>query len=100
MVIADVLPIDVLNEKAAEIKAATGNDTMALNVDVTNEESMQAVVDAIVEKYGTIDICINAFGLNRKAPALDFPMDTLGSNFQCQCQRHHDCLQDRRQFDE
>lgn len=81
VVIADVLPMDQLNEKAAEIKAATGNDTMALNVDVTDEASVQAVVDAIVEKYGTIDICINAFGLNRKAPALEFPMDTWDKIF-------------------
>jgi len=81
VVIADVLPIEALNEKAAEIKAATGNDTMALNVDVTNEESMQSVVDAIVAKYGTIDICINAFGLNRKSPALEYPMDQWDAMF-------------------
>lgn len=81
VVIADVLPIDVLNEKAAEIKAATGNETMALNVDVTNEESMQSVVDAVVEKYGTIDICINAFGLNRKSPALEYPMEQWDQMF-------------------
>ena len=81
VVIADVLPIDTLNEKAAEIKAATGNETMALNVDVTNEDSVQSVVDAVVEKYGTVDICINAFGLNRKAPALEFPMDTWDQIF-------------------
>jgi len=74
VIIADVLPIEALNEKAAEIKTATGNETMALNVDVTNEESMQKVVDAVVEKYGTIDICVNAFGLNRKSPALEFDM--------------------------
>ena len=81
VVIADVLPIDTLNEKAAEIKAATGNETMALNVDVTNEESMQSVVDAVTEKYGTIDICINAFGLNRKSPALEYPMDQWDAMF-------------------
>lgn len=81
VVIADVLPIETLNEKAAEIKAATGNETMALNVDVTNEESMQSVVDAVAEKYGTIDICINAFGLNRKSPALEYPMEQWDAMF-------------------
>ena len=81
VVIADVLPIDTLNEKAAEIKAATGNETTALNVDVTNEESMQSVVDAVAGKYGTIDICINAFGLNRKSPALEYPMDQWDAMF-------------------
>ena len=81
VVIADILPIDTLNEKAAEIKAATGNETMALNVDVTSEESMQSVVDAVVEKYGTIDICINAFGLNKKSPALEYPMEQWDQMF-------------------
>jgi NAD(P)-dependent dehydrogenase (short-subunit alcohol dehydrogenase family) len=81
VVIADVLPMEELEKKAAEIKAATGNDTMALNVDVTNEESMQKVVDAVVEKYGAIDICINAFGLNRKSPALDYPMEQWDAMF-------------------
>ncbi|MBN1833665.1 MAG: SDR family oxidoreductase [Deltaproteobacteria bacterium] len=81
VVIADVLHIDTLNEKAAEIKAATGNETMALNVDVTNEKSMQSVVDAVTEKYGTIDICINAFGLNIKNPALEYPMDQWDAMF-------------------
>jgi len=75
VVIADVLPPDILNEKAAALKAETGNDTMAIQVDVTSEESMQAVVNAIVKKYGTIDICVNAFGINMKSPALEFPMD-------------------------
>jgi len=81
VVIADVLPMEELEKKAADIKAATGNDTMALNVDVTNEESMEKVVAAVVEKYGTIDICINAFGLNRKSPALEYPMEQWDAMF-------------------
>lgn len=81
VVIADVLSPDILEEKAAALKAETGNDTMAIQVDVTSEESMQAVVDAIVEKYGTIDICVNAFGINMKSPALEFPMDKWDTMF-------------------
>lgn len=81
VVIADVLPMDALNEKAAALKAQTGKDTMALQVDVTNEQSMQGVVAAIVKKYGTIDISVNAFGLNMKSPALEFPMDKWDKMF-------------------
>jgi gluconate 5-dehydrogenase len=81
VVIADVLDADALNKKAAELKAATGNETMAIQVDVTNEASMQSVVDAVAEKYGTIDICINAFGLNRKSPALEYPMEQWDQMF-------------------
>jgi NAD(P)-dependent dehydrogenase (short-subunit alcohol dehydrogenase family) len=42
---------------------------------------MQKVVDAVTEKYGTIDICINAFGLNRKSPALEYPMEQWDAMF-------------------
>lgn len=81
VVIGGVRPMDVLKEKASALKAETGNDTMAVRVDVTSEKSMQAVVDAIVEKHGTIDILVNAFGINKKLPALEFSMDNWDRMF-------------------
>jgi NAD(P)-dependent dehydrogenase (short-subunit alcohol dehydrogenase family) len=75
VVIGGVRPVEILKEKADAIKAETGNDTMAIRVDVTDEESTKEAVNAIVEKYGTIDILVNAFGINRKGAALDFPME-------------------------
>lgn len=81
VVIGGVRPIDVLNEEADKLKAETGNDAMAVRVNVTKEDSMQAAVNEIVEKYGTIDILVNAFGINRKCAALEFPMENWDKMF-------------------
>jgi citronellol/citronellal dehydrogenase len=43
---------------AEEIEAAGGN-ALACVVDIRSEEMVQAAVDAAVEKFGGIDICIN-----------------------------------------
>lgn len=74
VVVADVLPMDALTKFTAEIKTKTGMDTMAHQVDVTSEDSMSQLVKDVVAKFGTIDILVNAFGLNMKRPALEFPM--------------------------
>jgi NAD(P)-dependent dehydrogenase (short-subunit alcohol dehydrogenase family) len=74
VVVASRSGIAALGKIAEEIKEKTGMDTMAHQVDVTNEESMAALVKAVLEKFGTIDILVNAFGLNIKRPALEYPM--------------------------
>ncbi len=81
VVIADMLDEKILQEKAVALKSATGNDTMALKVDVTSEESVSKVVKNIVDRFGTIDICINAMGINLKRPALEFPMEDWDKMF-------------------
>lgn len=75
VVVADMVDMKVMDEFAKEIKSKTGNETMAHQVDVTNEDSMSKLVQDVVGKYGTIDILINAFGLNLKREALEFPME-------------------------
>jgi NAD(P)-dependent dehydrogenase (short-subunit alcohol dehydrogenase family) len=74
VVVADVLGMDALNKFAAEITSKTGMETMAHQVDVTSEESMDALVKDVLAKFGAIDILVNAFGLNMKRPALEYPM--------------------------
>lgn len=44
-------------------------------VDATDEESMQALVDATVASMGSVDILVNALGYNFKAHATEYPMD-------------------------
>lgn len=79
--VADVLGMDVLTKFAEEIKSKTGKDTMAQQVDVTSEESMAKLVKSVLDKFGDIDICVNAFGLNMKRPALEYPMDDWDKMF-------------------
>ena len=81
VVVADMLDDELLQEKAAAIKSETGNDTMAHQVNVTDEESASKLVKDVVAKFGTIDICVNAMGINLKRPALEFPMEDWDKMF-------------------
>lgn len=60
---------------ADRIRKETGNTAEAISVDVTNEDSMQKLVDTVVAKYGKLDILVNAMGLNIKRDAFEYPME-------------------------
>ena len=64
--------IDAVAEK---ITQETGSDAIAVACDVTDEASIQNLVDAVVGKYGKIDILVNAMGMNIKRDAFDYPME-------------------------
>ena len=64
--------IDAVAEK---ITKETGNEAMAVASDVTNESSLQKLVDTVVGKYGRIDILVNAMGMNIKHDAFDYPLE-------------------------
>jgi gluconate 5-dehydrogenase len=60
---------------AEQITAVSGNQAMAIAADVTDEASVQKMVDAVVQKYGRIDILVNAMGMNIKRDAFEYPME-------------------------
>lgn len=70
-----------LQEVVEEIKVNTGKDIKAFQVDVTSEESVQKLVQEVVNNFGTVDILVNSQGFNIKNQALDFPMDKWDSLF-------------------
>jgi len=51
-----------LNKTAAEISAQTGNEVIAMTVDVSNGESIQSLVQQVAAKFGHIDILVNNAG--------------------------------------
>jgi gluconate 5-dehydrogenase len=62
-------------EAAAEkITAESGGEAIGIPVDVTSETSMQALADKVRERYGRIDILINAMGINIKQDAFEYNM--------------------------
>jgi len=63
VVLVDVLA-DVL-KTAAEQLAATGVQVLTYVVDVTNEESVEKMIDDVAEKLGHIDILVNNAGITR-----------------------------------
>lgn len=60
---AKVVVTDQNRVRAETVKESIsrGNgEAMALEVDITNEESTQAMVKKVIEKYGSIDILVNS----------------------------------------
>jgi NAD(P)-dependent dehydrogenase (short-subunit alcohol dehydrogenase family) len=63
------------DETAKRVSAETGNPVIGISCDVTKEETVAAMVKQVVDKMGTIDILVNAFGWNIKRDAYEYPMD-------------------------
>jgi len=60
---------------AGKIRDAGGKEAVGIPVDVTDEGSMKRLVETVVQKYGRIDILVNAMGMNIKKDAFDYPME-------------------------
>jgi NAD(P)-dependent dehydrogenase (short-subunit alcohol dehydrogenase family) len=73
--------LEKLEKVAEKIKMKTGADVSAAQVDVTNEGSVTALKDRLLQNYGTVDILVNAQGLNAKIPAVDIDIDAWDSLF-------------------
>jgi len=59
-----VAVFDMNEAAAAELIAQLGDDNVAFfSVNVADEESVRAAVDAVVEKFGAIHICNNFAGI-------------------------------------
>lgn len=64
IMIADVI-IDKAEATAKEIANKTGQNVLARSVNVTENASVKAMVDAAVEQFGKVDILINNAGITR-----------------------------------
>ncbi len=65
---------EALDKVAQEIVEETGSESVGITCDVTSEESLDGLAAAVKEKYGKIDILVNASGLNIKHPAYEYDM--------------------------
>ncbi len=66
---------EALDKAAREIHAKTGGGVQAIQTDVTDEASVMNLVETVVKSFGTIDILVNAMGLNIKRDAFEYPME-------------------------
>jgi gluconate 5-dehydrogenase len=67
--------VEAIEKVAETIKKDTGSEAMAIPCDVTSDESVGKLVDQVLEKFGKIDILINAMGMNIKHDAFEYPME-------------------------
>ena len=67
--------LERLKEVAKEIQTKTGGEILALPVDVTDEENVASLVEKVLAELGTVDILVNAMGLNIKREAAEYPME-------------------------
>lgn len=61
-----------LEKTAAEINSSGGNCTYKA-LDILNREDFKEFVENLYEENGSVDILINAAGVNKRYPFLDFP---------------------------
>ena len=60
---------------AAEIAEETGQESIGIAGDVTQEDEVDRVFGAATEKFGKLDVVINSAGINIRHPVEDFPVD-------------------------
>ena len=65
---ADVAIVDLIAENAektaAEISQATGRKTIAVSCDISNAESVNAMVEKVIAEFGRLDIAVNNAGIS------------------------------------
>ena len=66
---------EALKKAAKNIHSKTGGKTLAIQADVMDETSVTRLVNSVVSEFGTIDVLVNAMGLNIKRDALEYPME-------------------------
>lgn len=53
---------------ATEIASLTGQESVAMRVDVTQEDSVKQLFEAVVRRFGHLDVLINNAGVNIRRP--------------------------------
>lgn len=62
---------NLIDEVAAEISKDYGVETLAVKCDITDTKAVEDMVDAVLARFGRIDILINNAGTGAVAPAED-----------------------------
>ena len=73
-VVVNDLDADVAARTAAEIRD-TGADAIGLEADVSDEAAVEALFEAAVDEFGTVDVLVNNAGVGDAGPFLDEQYD-------------------------
>jgi len=70
---------NLIEQVAADIAKEYGVETLAVRCDITDTDAVNAMVDAVLAKFGRIDILINNAGTGAVAPAEDITDEQFGN---------------------
>jgi NAD(P)-dependent dehydrogenase (short-subunit alcohol dehydrogenase family) len=73
---AAVVALDLSPEAASATAAALGERALAVSADVCDPDAMAAAVAQAVERFGALDIAVNAAGVGASALMVDTALDT------------------------
>ncbi len=79
LVLAD-LNVEMADATAAEMRDA-GIETVAIKADVAGQDSVKAMVAAVVDHHGSLDIAFNNAGVNYNSAAEDTTMEEWDKTF-------------------
>ena len=68
---------NLIDEVAADITKTYGVPAVGIACDITKTEQVEAMVDAVLAKFGRVDVCINNAGTGGVIPAEDMPDETF-----------------------
>jgi NAD(P)-dependent dehydrogenase (short-subunit alcohol dehydrogenase family) len=71
-VVSSARRIELVNELADEIESL-GRRTLRMTCDVADRASLEQLLKACLDAFGKVDILVNAAGITKRAPTLDFP---------------------------
>lgn len=73
-VVSSARRIEFVNSLADEIEA-TGRRTLRTTCDVGDRASLEKLVKSCVEAFGKVDILVNAAGITKRAPTVNYPQE-------------------------
>lgn len=71
-VVSSARRIELVNSLANEIEAL-GRKTLRVTCDVADRDSLEKLLEACLAAFGEVDILVNAAGITKRAPTLDYP---------------------------
>jgi NAD(P)-dependent dehydrogenase (short-subunit alcohol dehydrogenase family) len=71
-VVSSARRMDLVNTLAGEIEAL-GRKSLRVTCDVADRASLETLLKACVDAFSKVDILINAAGVTKRAPTLDYP---------------------------
>lgn len=73
---ATVVVTDINEGAAKDTAAALGNDSVGLHTDVTDRDSVNAMVAQVTARFGRIDVLVNNAGWDKAEPFVDSEPET------------------------